>query len=192
MKRGFRRIVFEFLSIVVAVLLALFLTEARQEYLNKRQAERSFRAIQNEIQSNYDLIKLDSVAHLKKLEETQQWLRTDPESRDTLGFNVEIIHSLTRATAWEVAKLNMVVQHMPDTLVMDISRVYTVQEFYDQNGQQMYEQLTGVMATVNNWQISEGGMNAFQFEVIKEANMVIALKRVYEEFLKKYPILPSD
>lgn len=192
MKSGSRKILFEFFSIVIAVLLALFLTEARQNYLDKKQAKSSFRAIQQEIKDNLELIRLDSVDHLKKLEAVNRWLRTSEEHRDTVKFRLEIVHSLTKATAWEVAKLNQVVHHMPDTLVMAISRVYTMQSFYDRSGHDMYGQMTGIMASREKGQFSEGAMNAFGYEVLKEIGSVTTLKQVYEEFLAKHPIPASD
>lgn len=192
LKSSVKKLSFEFLSIVIAVLLALFLTETRQNHLDKQKAKRSLRAIQNEISDNLELIRLDSVDLLKKLESVNRWLNTSQDSRDTVRFRIEIIHSLTKTTAWEVAKLNQVVHHMPDTLVMGISRVYTMQEFYDQSGRDMYGQMTGIMASRQNGQFSEGAMNAFGYEIVKELTSVMTLKGVYQDFLKKYPIPASD
>lgn len=189
------KLFFEFASIVVAVLLALFLTEARQNYLDKRKAKNSFEAIQREVADNLELIWLDSVSHLEKLDQVNRWLEAPAEIRDTIYVHFEIIHSLTKSTAWEVAKLNQVVHHMPDTLVMAISRVYTMQDFYDKNGRDMYGQMTGIIRDVNDKEKMEGAMVAYGYELVKEATSVSTLKQTYQEFLKDYPYQtasPSD
>ena len=192
MKKGFSRIAFEFMSIVIAVLLALFLTESRQNYLNKQQAKKTFRAIQNEVSDNLELIRLDSVDHLGKLEKVNLWLSADEDYRDTVHFDLEIIHSLTKSTAWEVAKLNQMILHMPEEAVMAISRVYTMQQFYDQNGRDMYGQMTDIVKGVKGSDTIEGAITAFGYELVKETTSVTTLKQTYEEFLAKYPIESAD
>jgi hypothetical protein len=55
-----QRLLFEFLSIVVAVVLAMGLTEWRQDDLNKKQAMISFQNILKEMDQNFEDILADS------------------------------------------------------------------------------------------------------------------------------------
>lgn len=171
---------------LAAVLLALGATEFRDSHLKRKAAWRSFEAIRQEVEANLELIKPDSADHAQKLVRVQQWLDAAEDQRDTIGIDFEILHSLTKSTAWEVAKLNQIVPHMTDTLVMDVSRVYTMQKFYDSGGRQMYGKMTDIIMDMGDESLSKGAVRAFGFELIKEYSSVLTLKGVYEEFLEKY------
>lgn len=73
-KVDFRRASFEFLSIVVAVVLAMALTEWRQDALNNRLAEKSLENIIAEIKDNREDLLLDSAKITKDLIFMRGWI----------------------------------------------------------------------------------------------------------------------
>jgi hypothetical protein len=99
-----QRLIFEFLSIVIAVVLAMGLTEWRQKILNERQAEVSFNNILGEIDKNFNELLIESANISEDLKSLNNWLKTDREFRDTLDFSINFNLSFLNSSAWEVAK----------------------------------------------------------------------------------------
>ena len=187
-----QRLTFEFLSIVVAVVLAMGLTEWRQNALNKKQAEVSFQNILKEIDKNFEDLVADSADIAEDLMEIGKWIATDRNYRDTLDFSVNFALSFLNSSAWEVAKLNQSLTFLDQKKVQDISEIYLAQQFLDKMGITVFSQMKNlVKVDEKNIAPYEEEMRAFNFDMKLMYGSVAAYLNVSRKVLKSYPI-PSD
>ena len=164
MKGGIKRAVFEFASIVVAVVLAMGLTEWRQDVLNRQQAERSYQSILEEVRINHDYLKPDSALMAGLVRRIDDWLASDDASRDTISsFEYEL--NLLNQSAWEVAKLNGSMTYIDNQRLQELSVVHEFQEFYVISGREVFDELTSLMKMDKESKAYEGGMRAFRLKV---------------------------
>lgn len=164
MNKGFKRIIFEFLSIVVAVLLAMGLTEWRQEILNKRQAEKSYESILEEVQNNHENLLPDSTSMADLITKIDNWLDSEKEARDTIGsFDYEL--NLLSKSAWDVAKFNSSMTYIDNDRLQGISLVYEFHDFYVRSGSEVFDALTELMKINREDDEYEGGMRALRLKV---------------------------
>lgn len=187
-----QRLTFEFLSIVVAVVLAMGLTEWRQNALNKKQAEVSFQNILKEIDKNFDDLLADSADIVEDLRQIGKWIDTDRNYRDTLDFSVNFSLSFLNSSAWEVAKLNQSLTFLEQKKVQDISEIYLAQQFLDKMGITVFSQMKNLVKIDDkNIEPYEEEMRAFNFDMRLMYGSVAAYLNVSRKVLKSYPI-PSD
>ena len=164
MRKGVKRVIFEFLSIVVAVVLAMGLTEWRQEVLNKKQAEKSYKSIVEEVRSNYNNLLPDSTTMADLITKIDNWLEADKEARDTIGsFDYEL--NLLNKSAWEVAKLNASMTYIDHDRLQGVSLVYEFHEFYGITGREVFDALTELMKIDRESEAYEGAMRALRLKV---------------------------
>ena len=123
MKVNTRRAVFEFLSIVVAVVLAMGLTEARQDYLNKKLAQKSFSNIGEEIRENQEDLRSDSALMAKDRDFMTEWVKAYVNKEKPPRFSVNFRLSILSTAAYEVAKVNQSLTHLCNVHVLFISKV---------------------------------------------------------------------
>lgn len=139
MKFNTRRAIFEFLSIVVAVILAMSLTEMRQNYLNKKLAETAFSNIVEEIRENRDGLRDDSARIAKDLAFIQDWIKDVSEDRKPADFSAGFSLSFLNKAAMEVATMNQSLTFISNERNMAISGIYDTQEFYQIHGAKTFE-----------------------------------------------------
>ena len=145
MKIDTRRAIFEFLSIVIAVILAMTLTEARQNYLNKKEAEISYKNILEEIVSNREGLLRDSTninADLRGIDSYIENIDAEEPDELSLGFTLSFLN----AAALEVAKINESMGFLPNETNMQLSAVYKTQAFYEEKAKETFN----VMADLNS------------------------------------------
>lgn len=145
MKIDSRRAIFEFLSIVIAVILAMTLTEARQNYLNKEEAELSYEIILEEIVENRKVLLSDSAdinADLRSIEDYIDKIESGEKGELSLGFTLSFLN----AAALEVAKINESMAYLSYSTNMQLSGVYKTQAFYEEKAKETFN----VMADLNS------------------------------------------
>lgn len=163
--RSMKKIAFEFLSIVVAVLLAMGLSEWRQDVLNKRQAEKSFNSILDEVSSNCELLRPDSVAMMAQIEQIDQWLAADKVGRDTLSsFEYEL--NLLSKSAWEVAKLNTSLTHIENDRLQYISLIYELHDFYSESERKILASVIDIIELDTEDPRHEKAIKGLQFQML--------------------------
>jgi len=145
MKINTRRAIFEFLSIVIAVILAMTLTEARQNYLNKKEAKVSYGNILEEIVDNRESLLNDSThinADLRSIDLYVDKIDAGETDELSLGFTLLILNT----AALEVAKINESMAFLPNSTNMRLSAVYKTQAFYEEKAKETFN----VMADMNS------------------------------------------
>ena len=154
MSKGAKRLGFEFFSIVVAVVLAMGLTEWRQNVLNKQQSQISFENILDEIRNSTEDLEQDSSKIADDIETIRLWLRTSPNERDTVNLSIGFNFSFLSSSAWEVAKLNQSMTFLENEKVMDLSGIYQSQEFYEASSSRLFSKM-GELIQVSDRESSE-------------------------------------
>lgn len=140
MKEGTKKIIFEFFSILVAVVLAMGLTEWRQEVLNHRQAEKSFDNVLEEVARNYRTLKPDSAIMANFIKEIDKWFESDEPANDSLSIGDYELNLLNKS-AWEVAKLNSSMTFIQNERLQRMSLIYELHDFYVEAGSQVFDAL---------------------------------------------------
>jgi len=148
MKFNFKRAIFEFLSIVVAVILAMSLTEMRQNYLNKQLAEKSFSNIVDEIRENREGLIRDSARIAKDLEFIKKWIKDVREDRTPEDFSSGFSLSFMNKAAMEVAQNNQSLSFISNERNMAISGIYDTQAFYQEHGAKTFEIMGDMSSSV--------------------------------------------
>lgn len=188
MKFNVKRVVLEFASIVIAVILAMSLSEMRQSYLNDKLAERSFENIVLEVQENREGLKKDSARIAKDLIFIQKWIKDVVENRKPETFSAGFALSFLNRSALEVAEINQSLAFLSNTQNMDIAEIYATQNFYEEHGAKMFDvmgQVVGQLANPN-----EKEMLPYVLTQRFHLNIIQSTIRAYLEessgFLEKY------
>ena len=188
MKVDSRKAFFEFMSIVVAVVLAMGLTEWRQDYLNQRLANKSFGNILVEIRENLEQMKEDSARIAKDREFMTDWVRKKVREEEAPDFQASFRLSILSEAAWEVAQLNQSMTHLSNEQNMETAEIYALQRFYGQKAAQVFD-LMGMLQSEARDQDSEEFFKVVQklrYHLSLVFNTVKAYIGGCEEFLAKY------
>ncbi|WP_305981944.1 hypothetical protein [Roseivirga thermotolerans] len=122
-KIDLRKAGFEFFSIVVAVVLAMTLTEWRQDYLNKKLAQQSLLNIIEEVQENRRELMEDSAKISQDMAFIDRWLQAQNNASNE-DFGVHFSFSFLSKSALEVAKINNSLTYLPNEVNMQIAEAF--------------------------------------------------------------------
>lgn len=150
MKVSAKRAVLEFASIVVAVVLAMSLTEMRQNYLNKKLAQKSLANILEEVRDNRQELLNDSTKIASDLAFMSQWIKDVKEERKPEDFSADFTFSFLSRTALEVAKVNQSLTYLSNEDNMEIAEVYATQEFYSEQGAKLFDVMGNMVGSLTN------------------------------------------
>ena len=150
MKVSVKRAILEFASIVVAVVLAMSLTEMRQNHLNKKLAQQSLANILEEVEDNRQELLDDSAKIANDLVFMNQWIKDVKESRKPEDFGVNFTFSFLSRTALEVAKVNQSLTYLSNEENMEIAQVYATQEFYSEQGAKLFDVMGNMVGSLTD------------------------------------------
>lgn len=188
MKLNVKRVVLEFASIVIAVILAMSLSEMRQGYLNKKLAEKSFENIVSEVQENREGLKKDSSRIATDLIFIQEWIKEVVEDRKPEKFSAGFSLSFLNRSALEVAEINQSLAFLSNAQNMDIAEIYATQKFYSEHGAKMFDVMGEAVGQLAN--PNEKEMLPYVLTLRFHLNIVQSTIKAYLEesssFLKKY------
>ena len=187
MKKGGRNLVFEFLSIVIAVVLAMTLTEWRQTVLNYRQAESSFENIIEEIRDNHKELLGDSASVAQNVKDLAAWLELESDRKDTVSFSVNFQKSLMNGSAWDVAKLNESLTYLENDKVLRVSSVYESQEFYEKASGDVFDSMIEMVKIEDtNSPEYRRELIAFKFKIGLAYSGIVTYLQVSRNFLEEF------
>ncbi|MCE7994837.1 MAG: hypothetical protein HEP71_22870 [Roseivirga sp.] len=188
MKVNTRKAIFEFSSIVIAVVLAMGLTEWRQSYLNHKMAEASFEKIVQEVRENVAELKTDSLKMANDLKAMTEWVRqwTLKEKKVPLGANFS--YSFLSKSALEVARINQSLTFLPGDKVLAIAEIYATQDFYSENAAEIFHLMGDLQGEINRSESQEffASVQKLRFHMRLVFNTVKAYLNESEDFLEKY------
>ncbi len=188
MKVNTRKALFEFLSIVIAVVLAMGLTEWRQSYLNHKLADASFDKIVLEVKDNLEELQRDSIKIAQDLETMTEWVRQRSLKEKTVPLGVNFSYSFLSTSALEVARINQSLTFLPADKVLAIAEIYATQEFYSENAAKIFDIMGDLQGEVNESESQEffAVVQRFRFHMRLIFNTVRAYIAESQEFLDKY------
>lgn len=190
MKVGTRRGLFEFGSIVIAVVLAMGLTEWRQSYLNRNMAEATFEKVVQEVSANLEELKNDSARVAKDLVVMQDWVQKSVNDEKPDPWRVGFTYSFLSNSALEVARINQSLSFLSSEKVLDISEVYSTQDFYAEKATKIFDIMAELQALVHRPDSQEffSVVQRFRFHMNLILNTMKAYIRESQEFLEKYDL----
>ena len=188
MKPQVKKASLEFLSIVIAVVLAMGLTEWRQDYLNKKRAQESFDRILVEVKSNRDELRGDSANLARDLQFISKWIQQLNANEEADNFSVNFSFSFLDRSALEVARIDESLTYLPSQYVMDVSEIYATQDFYDKKGPDVFDIMGELNAFTgdNKSEEFQGLVMKFRFHMGLVYNTVRAYLLESNDFIRKY------
>lgn len=134
-------LVFEAVSIVFAVLVALGVDEWREDRADREVADRARVSVLEEMRSNRSELmdsRVDHEALAGRLRETLESL----ESGDSLEVGVDFSYTLLSDAAWHTAQVTQATQFMDFDWVTEVARAYDLQDLFDQGQAGIVERIT--------------------------------------------------
>ncbi|OJJ21396.1 hypothetical protein BKI52_12625 [marine bacterium AO1-C] len=181
---SFRKLTFEFISILFAVLLALFLNQCKEDRKNRKLAQQSEKEITDEMQRNLKDLEQIQQANKKRLTSFREWKRrykADPKTdyEPLFGFD----HALLRDNGWQSAVLYQAVPHMRKDFVKQVTETYSLQRFYMHYAENYFNSLGNELHSDDSKHVIRINSAIHQLGTItKTAGL---LMKAYEEILQK-------
>jgi hypothetical protein len=138
-----QRLLVEFFSIVLGVLLALGLNEWRENRSHQSQANAALLNIKNELQSN---LKALTILHENNAETVK--VMAENKNTDSGGERKFIPGLQLRETAWETFLSTNISNYVDYKTVLILSETYSMQSVYKQTGSLLAEAAMNMAAYV--------------------------------------------
>ncbi len=181
MKKQLWQVLFEFLSIVFAVLLALGLNSYKQNMDLKEESQILTQKILMECDKN--LAKLDSVVVQNK--ELKQYLDSMAQIEDPQGFSFNFSNELLSSSAWTFTHGSKAFQLMDQAFLDDATELYEIQSYYMEISNQMFDNLGQMLMKID--EVKPGTFiltsNYYLTNILNSAE---ELQNQYKDFLSKY------
>ncbi|MBO6497133.1 MAG: hypothetical protein JJ978_16305 [Roseivirga sp.] len=189
-KVDFRRASFEFLSIVVAVVLAMALTEWRQDALNNRLAEKSLENIIAEIKDNREDLLLDSAKITKDLIFMRGWISAFEEKEEKGEFSLNFDYSFLNRAALDVAINNQSMTFIDFDINMELAEIYNTQEFYSTKALDVFDAMSDLTTSTHHTESPEflANVKGFQFQLGLVMGSINAYLKETQDFLKEHDL----
>lgn len=182
-KKALTGIIFEFISIVFAVLLALGLNSYKQSLDLEKESQRIKDNILAEFQSNLhkiDTILLNNEQYGKYLDSLVRLPRNDVQ-----GFYFEYSFELLTHSAYDVAQNSSSSNLIDNEFMLEAADIYHLQTFLEDFSLRVFENI-GVALTKKD-ELKDGNLALsmyYNHNVMKTTTL--SLKEAYQEFLDKY------
>lgn len=180
-KKAVSQVVFEFISIVFAVLLALGMNSYKQNKDLENEGDLLRYRIIEECKRN--LIELDSVL----IENERNFSYIDSlaslDEITTNSFDISIANELLTKSAWTFTQASRSFSYMDEDFLSDASILYEEQDYYMKISNQMFEKLGDMLMTDPN---IEKVVKLTHYYLLNLNNTASELKSTYEEFLENH------
>lgn len=170
-----QRLLVEFFSIVLGVLLALGLNQWQENRSHQAQANAALLNIKNELQSNLKALKIlhENNTETVKLMDENNNKDSDEERKFIPGLQL-------RETAWETFLSTNISNHVDYQTVLILSETYSMQSVYKQTGSLLAEAAMNMAAyaTVIGKEVEDNNFNKQFYDYF------VMLVQVESELLK--------
>ena len=180
-KQSIWQILFEFISIVFAVLLALGLNSYKQNQDLKSESEVLTTKILSEVSKN--LQKIDTV--IAENTDFKIYLDSLQKSKTIDGFNLEFSSKLLSKSAWQFTQASKSFHFMESEFLDEVTELYEMQSFYVDISDQMFHNFGVMLLNMDNTKPKTMVATANYYLT----NLLSAsqdLREVYKELLSKY------
>lgn len=185
-KVNFRRASFEFLSIVVAVVLAMALTEWRQDVLNKKLAQKSLENIITEIKDNREDLLGDSAKIVRDLAFMDRWIKSFENGKIDEDFSLNFDYSFLKRGALDVAINNQSMTYIDFEINLDLAEIYNTQDFYSQKALDVFDAMASLSSSTDKPESREflAKVKGFRFQLGLVMGSINAYLEETKSFLK--------
>lgn len=182
-KKTLSQIVFEFVSIVFAVLLALGLST----YKNSIDLENESMNVRNNIIEEFktNLSKIDSALYNNRLytKYLDSLVSLPPEEVNSFYFDYSF--ELLTHSAWDIAQNNNSTSLIETQFLLDAADIYHMQNFLEDFAGKSFENVGIALMRKNELEDYNMALSVF-YNVNLMNNVSNSLKESYTEFLEKY------
>lgn len=128
---NFSKLIFEFMSVSFAVLIALFVNQWREDYNNGKLAEKAIYNIQEELKENKGLM-VQFIPHHKSVLSDIDSLILIAEKNNTYADSINSIEvTLISSSVWEMAQITKAIFYIDFDDVNNLAKVYNLQSYYE-------------------------------------------------------------
>lgn len=186
-KQSIWQVVFEFLSIVFAVMLALGLNSYKQNQDLKEESEVLSNKILRECQKNF--VNLDSV--LIENKEFMVYLDSMRKLKDVEAFGLNFSNELLSGSAWRFTQASRSFQLMDQEFLDDATELYELQNYYMEISNQMFQNLGEMQLRVDDL-TPETMISTSHYYLTNILGVAEDLNENYKNFLKKHKDLGNS
>lgn len=185
-KVNFRKAIFEFLSIVVAVVLAMALTEWRQDVLNEKLAKKSLENIITEIKDNREDLLGDSAKIVRDLAFMDRWIKSFENGKIDEDFSLNFDYSFLKRGALDVAINNQSMTYINFEINLDLAEIYNTQDFYSQKALDVFDAMASLSSSTDKPESREflAKVKGFRFQLGLVMGSINAYLEETKSFLK--------
>lgn len=130
-KLNFSKLIFEFISISFAVLIALFVNQWREDYNNDKLGEKAVYNIQEELKENKGIMVQLVPYHKSVLSDIDSLIIISEKDKINTDKINSIELTLISSSAWEMAKMTKAIFYMDFDDVNNLAKVYNLQTYYE-------------------------------------------------------------
>lgn len=180
-KKAISQVVFEFISIVFAVLLALGMNSYKQNKDLENEGDLLRYRIIEECKRN--LVQLDTV--LMENEDRFNYIDSLASLDDLSSgsLDISIANELLTKSAWTFTQASRSFSYMDEAFLNDASIVYEQQDYYMTISNQMFEKLGDMLMTDPD---IEKVVKLTHYYLLNLNNTASELKSSYQEFLENH------
>ena len=169
-----KRLALEAVFLVIAVLFALTVDEAWEDYENSEAANLALSRILLELEGNENLISEANAQHgleLARVQPVIDLLNMQKPIPEDFDIDVNFQISITRNTAWESAQITDVLRYLPYEKVQKLAAVYSLQELYRNQTMQIfnYQGNVAVIAATTEVQLRSAFQRLVNIYAIEQA-----------------------
>lgn len=126
-----QRLIFEFISVSFAVLIALLVNQWREDHNNSELAEKAIYNIKQELQENKDVMDILIPSHKSILSHIDSIIRRKEKNISTMDSNISIDVTLISSSAWEMAEITNAIFYLDFDDANKMAKVYNLQSYYE-------------------------------------------------------------
>jgi len=130
-KSNLQRLIFEFISVSFAVLVALLVNQWREDHNNNNLAEKAIYNIKQEIQENKDVMDILIPSHKSILSNIDSMIVRKEKYNSTVDSSISINVTLISSSAWEMAEITNAIFYLDFDDANKMAKVYNLQSYYE-------------------------------------------------------------
>lgn len=126
-----QRLIFEFISVSFAVLIALLVNQWREDHNNGKLAEKAIYNIKQELQENKDVLAILIPSHQSTLSQIDSVIEKKENNNSSDDSIISINVTLISSSAWEMAEITNAIFYLDFDDANKMAKVYNLQSYYE-------------------------------------------------------------
>ena len=126
-----QRLIFEFISVSFAVLIALLVNQWREDHNNGKLAEKAIFNIKQELHENKDAMDILIPSHKSILSQIDSIIGRKEKNISTVDSIISIDVTLISSSAWEMAEITNAIFYLDFDDANKMAKVYNLQSYYE-------------------------------------------------------------